>query len=190
MDRLAKHPQQEKINEYALARNAHCFLLNFSQQNKEVLVPAEVPRTFKALKRFAAERFSPANGLADDDATLVEAHKQALETIRQMEETRLLEICSKTLAQAGGSGMTQEITQPFHLMSLNLLGALDRAGKRVEVIRSSEALDKELSPHRSKRSVHTLRTYELIISTANHINNLKTYVIYEIEAWILRSKSI
>ncbi|XP_031567785.1 uncharacterized protein LOC116302592 [Actinia tenebrosa] len=122
-----------------------------SHLNKEALVPAEVPRTFKALMRFAAERFSTSpNGFSDEDTTLKEAHKQALETIREMEETRLLEICSKALAQAGGSGLTMEITQPYHLMSLNLLLALDRAGKPVDVIKPPGTQDEE-STHRSKR---------------------------------------
>jgi hypothetical protein len=73
-------------------------------QNKQALVATVIPKTRESLKRFAEEWFSAdAEDFSDEDQLVREVHKEALDKLRNLDETRLLEISSKALADAGGS---------------------------------------------------------------------------------------
>jgi hypothetical protein len=61
-----------------------------------------------------------------------------------------MEISSKALADASGLGLALKITQPYHLISLNLPLALGKTGKPVDMIRDSESMDED-KQSRSKR---------------------------------------
>ena len=111
-------------------------------------VPKEVPKTREALYRFAKQQST------DDEENVMQTHEAALEKLRKFDEIRLFKAASRAIANEGGSGTKLEITQPYHLLSLNLLKALDKMGKPVYLLAdgaSKDSSERPYHPFRTKR---------------------------------------